>query len=489
MAARYHLFSVSTVVLLGWGALAFGAEYSWAYAPLLVFSLVVGVLGLLASRGSGWIGRPLWLGLVVVVVAVLLQLVPLPRRAVTTISPAAVATPYRQLYATETMRPVEAAMQADEASVRPLSIAPSRTVLGLTFLTALGILLAGCARGIGTVGPRGIARGILVLGVLVALLELIQRSSGSYVVYGLWYPPKVTGNYSAPFINRDHTAGWLVMALSLSMGYFAGGLARGLRGTTPDWRHRVLWFSTSQAQETVLAGVATVVMAIAIILTASRSGLLCLAFAVGLSGWWMVRRQSSRSRRIVAVGYLAAVVVLAASWGRIDVVLGRFDSVARNARIQVWQDTASIIRDFPFAGTGLNTYGIAMLHYQTLQNGLQFIEAHNDYLQLAAEGGLLLGIPVLVTLFLFVREVRRRFREGLDDTMTYWLRAGAVTGLCAIALQAMFDFTLQMPGAAVLFVVLAAIAVHKPYRSHTPRSGEPATQAVGEVYRHGVAQG
>jgi hypothetical protein len=41
---------------------------------------------------------------------------------------------------------------------------------------------------------------------------------------------------------------------------------------------------------------------------------------------------------------------------------------------------------------------------------------------LPPKGGLLVGIPILVTLVRFVREVRRRFREDADE-MTYWLRA------------------------------------------------------------------
>ena len=53
------MFSVCAVLLLGWGALAFGAEYSWAYAPLLVFSFVVGVLGLLASPSARFPSRAL----------------------------------------------------------------------------------------------------------------------------------------------------------------------------------------------------------------------------------------------------------------------------------------------------------------------------------------------------------------------------------------------------------------------------------------------
>jgi O-antigen ligase len=120
-----------------------------------------------------------------------------------------------------------------------------------------------------------------------------------------------------------------------------------------------------------------------------------------------------------------------------------------------------MLADFPIAGTGLNTYGIAALEYQEVKQPLLFIEAHNDYLQVAAEGGLLLGVPALILLTVLVTEVRRRFAAGQDDTRVYWLRVGAVIGLCVIAFQSFFDFTLQMPGAAVLFVVLAGLAAHQ----------------------------
>ena len=49
-----HLFPAAAVMLLAWGAFAFGSEFTWAYAPLLVFSIAVAVLGILARRpGSG----------------------------------------------------------------------------------------------------------------------------------------------------------------------------------------------------------------------------------------------------------------------------------------------------------------------------------------------------------------------------------------------------------------------------------------------------
>jgi O-antigen ligase len=93
-----------------------------------------------------------------------------------------------------------------------------------------------------------------------------------------------------------------------------------------------------------------------------------------------------------------------------------------------------------------------------------FLEAHNDYLQILAEGGLLVGLPILAAVIIFAADVRRRFREAPKAGLTYWLRVGAVVGLIAVAAQSFVEFSLQMPGNAAFFVVLAAIALHRSPR-------------------------
>ena len=90
-----------------------------------------------------------------------------------------------------------------------------------------------------------------------------------------------------------------------------------------------------------------------------------------------------------------------------------------------------------------------------------FAQTHNDYLQLAAEGGVLLTLPALVCLIVFIRDVRRA-THGTHAVTTAWLRAGAVTSLIAIAFQETVEFSLQMPGNAALFAVVCAIALHRP---------------------------
>jgi O-antigen ligase len=116
--------------------------------------------------------------------------------------------------------------------------------------------------------------------------------------------------------------------------------------------------------------------------------------------------------------------------------------------------------DFPLTGTGLNTFGVSMLFYQSTHLHEFYAEAHNDYLQLAAEGGLLVGVPVVALLVVAGAEIARRLRDPGRGAVP-WVRVGAVTGLVAVGLQDLVDFSLQLPGTAMLFCVLAAIALSR----------------------------
>ena len=124
-----------------------------------------------------------------------------------------------------------------------------------------------------------------------------------------------------------------------------------------------------------------------------------------------------------------------------------------------------------------------MLVYQTADLYQHYEEAHNDYLQVAAEGGLLVGLPALLLIVAAACQVWRRFRERADTVTTFWLRAGAVAGLLTIALQEATEFSLQMPGNAALFCVLAAIAVHRPGARPIGQIGGPSKLGPCEYRR------
>jgi O-antigen ligase len=177
----------------------------------------------------------------------------------------------------------------------------------------------------------------------------------------------------------------------------------------------------------------------------------------------LVWRRHSGSGRVAIVSLLAALLVGVALWVGVDQSLQRLGEAATHdytGRTEAWTEAWDLWRRYPLAGTGINTFNTAMLFYQQYVTEAHLNAAHNDYLQLLAEGGVLVGLPILAALSLLIVTVVRRFREETSAS-TFWIRAGATLGLLSIAIQELGDFSLQIPGNAVLFAVLCAIAIHR----------------------------
>jgi len=97
---------------------------------------------------------------------------------------------------------------------------------------------------------------------------------------------------------------------------------------------------------------------------------------------------------------------------------------------------------------------------------VRFNQAHNHYLQLASEGGLLLAIPLLLGLRAYIREASAILRS--DSSGMYFVRLGAACGLAGVAAQSAWETGLTTPANALLAAVLAAIVVHQPIRADRP---------------------
>jgi O-antigen ligase len=312
-------------------------------------------------------------------------------------------------------------------------------------------------------GSRRFVEALTLFGVILALIGIIQKPLYSGAIYGLWNL-EIGRMPFGPFVNRNHFAGWMLMALPLTLALLSGGIHSGMRGLRPGWRYKVLWFSSPEASQLILVAAAAVIMALSLMLTMSRSGIMAFLLSLVMMGTFVVRASETRSRRLASAAWLVLLVVIVVVWSGPEALASRFaagDWGEFNNRRGAWTDAWSVVRDFPLAGTGLNTYWAPALFYQRHELEYFFPQAHNDYFQLAAEGGLLLILPALACLAIFVRSIRRRMTEQ-RGSMSWWLRAGAVTSLVAIACQESVEFSLQMPGNAVLFAIVCAIALHRP---------------------------
>jgi O-antigen ligase len=231
----------------------------------------------------------------------------------------------------------------------------------------------------------------------------------------------------------------------------------------------VLWLSSPDASKAVLAGFAVILIGLALMLTLSRSGIFSLAVALIVCGYTGVRRQRGALARSAVFACLMLSSLLVVVWAGVDAIAARFsavDTVALGGRLPIWQAGARMLEDFWLTGSGLNTFGVATLFYPAVVPGHHLREAHNEYLQLAVEGGVLLAVPALAAIIAFVVAVRRRF--AAMEGSSYWLRLGAVAGVTAIAVQSLVEFSLQIPGNAALFTTLCALALRRsaPLRSH-----------------------
>jgi O-antigen ligase len=455
----------AVLLIVAWGAVAFGGVYEWAYWPLLATTTLVTAWAFARPRSRARMGgHRAVAGAAILVVAVIgAQLIPLDRTTLQSVSPwtDAFLLKYDVLYALRTQA-LAAQKSADELIAQrapniervvhtpirhPISIHPQKTWLGLAFFVVLA-----------------------VLGVVLALIAIVQKALWNGKVYGLWEPVNAGVVAFGPFINRNHFAGWMLLALPVVVGYFAAQVAKGMEGVRPHWRDRLVWWSTGQANRTVLLAGAILVMAIALAMTVSRSGISCFLLAIALSGFHVFRHQAGTGRKRWLAAYLALVIVLALGWAGFDAIAGRFAQVdwQLGGRAAAWDDAWRIHQKFPWFGTGFNTYGTATVLYQQNDLAAHYVEAHNDYLQILVEGGWILATAFALLIVALVREIVTRFREAHDDRTGFWIRLGAVTGLVAMACQEIVEFSLQIPANALLCGVLCAIAIRRSSLRKTP---------------------
>ncbi|HBL18783.1 MAG TPA: hypothetical protein DD417_18990 [Elusimicrobia bacterium] len=156
-----------------------------------------------------------------------------------------------------------------------------------------------------------------------------------------------------------------------------------------------------------------------------------------------------RSTALAAAALAAILLALAgAHWAR---TVGNSDS----ARLELWRSTAGIIREAPLFGTGLDTFEMSLRRHRTeafvrlmTTRGGQ-MNAHNDFLQIAATMGLAGLLAYLWLLAALAREIGRGLRDPSRRGPTAAI-AGALFGLFV---QAKFN---PMPLSSLIIAAVLA---------------------------------
>ena len=109
------------------------------------------------------------------------------------------------------------------------------------------VFLLGLVRRLPHVNIEHFLRRLAIFAAMLAVFAVVQRAgsgeNGTELVYGFW-KPYGPGNIFGPFINRNHFAGWMVMAAPLAIGFAMGVLDRSRPRSRGGWAEWSRWLAS-----------------------------------------------------------------------------------------------------------------------------------------------------------------------------------------------------------------------------------------------------
>lgn len=286
---------------------------------------------------------------------------------------------------------------------------------------------------------------LLIFGGLIAFVGIMQKLASPEAIYGV--RTHSGANPFGPYINSHHFAALMVLISGIGVAHLLG--------------------RAIQQQTKLLVGIAVGLMAIAVPFTSSRGGVLAYLamICVAVLAWFYGRRSEERSSvfPLIAGGAVFGLIVIGSLFylGGESSVLRGFGIENQSAdissgRYHFWSVAWKIFLANPILGAGMDAFGVAFTRFDT-QSGIYRVEqAHNDYLQMLADGGIVgFGLAIAFVSILVKRAVTRIREESAPFLRTTII--GGLAGCVGIFVHSMFDFPLRTVGNAFVFLLVIGV--------------------------------
>ncbi|MDP8265848.1 MAG: O-antigen ligase family protein [Candidatus Aceula meridiana] len=287
---------------------------------------------------------------------------------------------------------------------------------------------------------------IIMIACALSLFGLGQYFFG--LNHSWWKPAEFL---ASTYVNHNHFAGYLEMAIALCCGFLLG----------LDKREHISPFRRKMWK--VLLIIAGCLLLFAFVLTQSRGAWLSLSLAFLV--YIIVLVQKKKFKKWTLFAYLVLLVV-----GTIFLYVGD-DSVAKRVqtiktkgaeaswqtRQRIWKGSITMIKDNPLLGTGVGTFVWGFPSYQPQGITGRAHYAHNDYLQSACEMGLF-ALP-LIFWMIYVILSKGFYRDKNDSRLIRNIRLSAAIGLLSLMIHSAVDFNLHIPANMIAAAALAAIVM------------------------------
>lgn len=308
---------------------------------------------------------------------------------------------------------------------------------------------------------------ILIVGVFHSLVGIIAKYGGITLVDIL----QLDGHFTAArgwFINRNHFAAFISLCL-------VSALAMQVKSLMSVKRERPIAMVLAQFMSYQIAYIfALTVGIIAIVLSQSRAGFLAFFLSLilvlivfGKGG--STKSLGFRRRNLI---FPAAVIVLAVILYFGGDLLRRFSSDALfGERLSQWSLTWQAIEQAWLFGYGGNSYADVFQVFRGYQDFRQvvFNQAHNDYLHIWLEQGLVGLVLWLGLIAIALRAAFRGFRTSASRFSQAVLISVSVVIIAALA-QSAVDFNLQILNIRVYFFVIMSLVFSVPAIRHKEKA-------------------
>ncbi len=314
----------------------------------------------------------------------------------------------------------------------------------------------------------------IVIYVLV-LVAMAQTAFGMMNYYDIqtpfeWMPTyyarsRVTGT----FVNRNMYTNYIVMIVGFIIVPVILKNTRVKAAKVFSWNGMKKLFFAS------LCLTLFVLLMFGVVLSGSKGG--PLAFIIGLIGVSALSYHSKYSRFNV-VGFVGAAMafVVGVQYFGADLLISRLQRIFSDSsdRFEQWNATITLISDKLFLGYGPGSYEIA---YKTgipiTASPLVHDHAHNDYLELIFEQGLIGGLSLFIGISLAIYYGYRKLVRSRSGSRAI-LILSAMLGIISMIVHASYDFPFQVPSNVILFLGLVSImlaSTHIEFRPQIRQSG------------------
>ncbi len=442
-ARRIYLF------LLVFTPLAFGTVQQWSKGVMegLVFAaLLLFLIDLLISKRPFYRVPGTWAVLAFPAFA-LFQLVPLPAFLVRLLSPETYG-----LYAA-------GIGLVEPVNWVPLSVNPREGLLEFFRYSAYAAFFVLSVQLLSDKAfLKKAVNTVVVFASALAFVAILQHFTAGNRIF--WFQETHRGSPFGPYVNRNHFAGLAGMLFPVLLTMF---LFNKPRVSYSGWRTKIAeFFSYPSANTYLLHAAGLLLLGAATFLSLSRGGIVSLCLAVCLFGLLVAARGADRGRGLMLTG-LFALVLFSVGWFGWDPIFKRFGSLRdpageiTDARLPLWKDSLQVAGDFPVAGTGFGTFVDIYPGYRTVSGGGIYSHAHNDYLELAVEGGAV-GVGLAGWFLYFILRTWRQFTRRRDSLAIY-LYMGALAGLASILVHSVTDFNLHIGANGLYFFFICSLCV------------------------------